>query len=172
MTPLRVEHLRTAYGAVVVNRDVSLTVEQHEIVTILGLNGAGKSTLLWTISGLLRPKDGSIRLDGNDVTGGDAAVVVMQDDEVPPSPISPPLALATMRSIAIVWSVAGVIRPPTLRITAASPGRRPNISTGSTAHALTIPNVRNSRRPDRAPFNPFPKRRPLHDPDWLAGIKA
>src|SRR5580704_13980732 len=48
-----------------------------------------------------------------------------------PGAISP-LALAMMRSIAIVWSVAGVIRPPTLRITAALPGARPNISTGST----------------------------------------
>jgi branched-chain amino acid transport system ATP-binding protein len=45
MTLLQVEHLRTAYGAVVVNRDVSLTVDQGEIVTILGPNGAGKSTV-------------------------------------------------------------------------------------------------------------------------------
>jgi branched-chain amino acid transport system ATP-binding protein len=69
MTLLQVEHLRTAYGAVVVNRDVSLTVEGYEIVTILGPNGAGKSTLLRAISGLLRPKNGTIRFDGNDVTG-------------------------------------------------------------------------------------------------------
>ena len=68
MTLLQVEHLRTAYGAVVVNRDVSLTVEHHEIVTILGPNGAGKSTLLRAISGLLRPKNGTIRLDGKEVT--------------------------------------------------------------------------------------------------------
>ena len=69
MTLLQVEHLRTAYGAVVVHRDVSLTVDQDEIVTILGPNGAGKSTLLRAISGLLRPKNGIIRFDGNDVTG-------------------------------------------------------------------------------------------------------
>src|SRR5262249_55928131 len=69
MTLLQVEHLRTAYGAVVVNQDVSLTVDQHEIVTILGPNGAGKSPLLRAISGLLRPKNGTIRFDGNDVTG-------------------------------------------------------------------------------------------------------
>jgi branched-chain amino acid transport system ATP-binding protein len=68
MTLLQVEHLRTAYGAVVVNRDVSLTVDQREIVTILGPNGAGKSTLLRAISGLLRPKNGTIRFHGNDVT--------------------------------------------------------------------------------------------------------
>jgi branched-chain amino acid transport system ATP-binding protein len=69
MTLLQVEHLRTAYGPVVVNRDVSLTVDQHEIVTILGPNGAGKSTLLRAISGLLRPKKGSIRFDGQNVGG-------------------------------------------------------------------------------------------------------
>jgi branched-chain amino acid transport system ATP-binding protein len=72
MTLLQVEHLRTAYGAVVVNRDVSLTVDQHEIVTILGPNGAGKSTLLRAISGLLRPKNGTIRFDGNDITSAPA----------------------------------------------------------------------------------------------------
>jgi branched-chain amino acid transport system ATP-binding protein len=69
MTLLQVENLRTAYGAVVVNRDLSLTVDGHEIVTILGPNGAGKSTVLRAISGLLRPKNGTIRFKGNDVTG-------------------------------------------------------------------------------------------------------
>jgi branched-chain amino acid transport system ATP-binding protein len=69
MTLLQVEHLRTAYGAVVVNRDLSLTVDGHEIVTILGPNGAGKSTVLRAISGLLRPKNGMIRFKGREVTG-------------------------------------------------------------------------------------------------------
>ena len=69
MTLLQVDHLRTAYGAVIVNRDVSLTVEENEIVIILGPNGAGKSTLLRAISGLLRPKTGSIQFNSKDVTG-------------------------------------------------------------------------------------------------------
>jgi branched-chain amino acid transport system ATP-binding protein len=69
MTLLQVEHLRTAYGAVVVNRDVSLTVDQSEIVTILGPNGAGKSTVLRAICGLLRPKRGTVHFEGQDVTG-------------------------------------------------------------------------------------------------------
>jgi branched-chain amino acid transport system ATP-binding protein len=69
MTLLQVEHLRTAYGAVVVNRDVSLTVDPGEIVTILGPNGAGKSTVLRAICGLLRPKRGSVHFEGQDVTG-------------------------------------------------------------------------------------------------------
>ena len=69
MSLLQVEHLRTAYGAVVVNRDVSLAVDQREIVTILGPNGAGKSTVLRAICGLLRPKRGTVHFDGKDVTG-------------------------------------------------------------------------------------------------------
>jgi branched-chain amino acid transport system ATP-binding protein len=69
MMGLEVEHLRTAYGPVVVSRDVSLNVGQQEIVTILGPNGAGKSTLLRAIAGLLRPKKGIIRWNGRDVTG-------------------------------------------------------------------------------------------------------
>src|SRR5260221_11872668 len=69
MTLLQVEHLRTAYAAVVVNRDVSLSVDQGEIVTILGPNGAGKSTVLRAICGLLRPKRGTVHFEGQDVTG-------------------------------------------------------------------------------------------------------
>jgi branched-chain amino acid transport system ATP-binding protein len=68
MNLLQIEHLRTAYGAVVVNRDVSLTVNEEEIVTILGPNGAGKSTLLRAICGLLRPKRGTVLFDCRDVT--------------------------------------------------------------------------------------------------------
>src|SRR5260221_13686254 len=69
MTLLQVEHLRTAYAAVVVNRDVSLSVDQGEIVTILGPNGAGKSTVLRAICGLLRPKRGTVPFEGQDITG-------------------------------------------------------------------------------------------------------
>jgi branched-chain amino acid transport system ATP-binding protein len=69
MSLLRVEDLWTAYGPIVVNRSVSLTVGEAEIVTIIGSNGAGKSTLLKTIAGLKRPKSGSIRLGEKDVAG-------------------------------------------------------------------------------------------------------
>jgi branched-chain amino acid transport system ATP-binding protein len=69
MTLLQVDHLLTAYGPVVVSRDVSLTVGDREIVTVLGPNGAGKSTLLRAVSGLVRPKKGTILFEGKDVTG-------------------------------------------------------------------------------------------------------
>jgi len=66
---LELTDLWTAYGPIVVNRDVSIAVGEGEIVTIIGSNGAGKSTLLKTIAGLKRPKSGTIRLSGEDVTG-------------------------------------------------------------------------------------------------------
>jgi branched-chain amino acid transport system ATP-binding protein len=66
---LQVEDLWTAYGPITVNRDITLSVNEGEIVTIIGTNGAGKSTLLKSIAGLKRPKSGRIRFDGEDVTG-------------------------------------------------------------------------------------------------------
>ena len=52
MSLLHVEDVWTAYGPIVVNRGVSIEVDEGEIVTIIGSNGAGKSTLLKTIAGL------------------------------------------------------------------------------------------------------------------------
>lgn len=65
---LEVENIHTYYGHIHALKDVSLSVETGEIVTLIGANGAGKTTLLKTISGLLRPRLGSIRLDGEDLT--------------------------------------------------------------------------------------------------------
>jgi len=64
MTMLSVQDLHVYYGKVHALKGISLGVEQGEIVTLLGANGAGKSTTLRTISGLLRPQQGEIRLDG------------------------------------------------------------------------------------------------------------
>ncbi len=69
MSLLSVDQLDTAYGVVQVTRDVSLTVEEGEIVTIIGPNGAGKSTILRAISGLLKPRRGTISFNGRNVTG-------------------------------------------------------------------------------------------------------
>ncbi|GLS21885.1 ABC transporter ATP-binding protein [Labrys miyagiensis] len=69
MTLLSVSNVTNGYGATIVDRDVSLTLADNEIVTILGPNGAGKSTLLKTIVGLVKPRIGSISLNGEDVTG-------------------------------------------------------------------------------------------------------
>jgi branched-chain amino acid transport system ATP-binding protein len=68
MPMLEVEKINTYYGQIHALRDVSITVEKGEIVTIIGANGAGKSTMLKTTSGLLKPRSGSIRLEGEDLT--------------------------------------------------------------------------------------------------------
>jgi branched-chain amino acid transport system ATP-binding protein len=61
---LEVEDLRVAYGGIEALRGISFTVDEGEIVTLLGANGAGKTTTLRTVSGLLRPKTGTIVFDG------------------------------------------------------------------------------------------------------------
>ncbi|MDR1612554.1 MAG: ABC transporter ATP-binding protein [Planctomycetota bacterium] len=61
---LELKDLRVAYGPVTALHHLNLTVERGEIVSILGANGAGKSTTLMTISGLARPKAGSIHFEG------------------------------------------------------------------------------------------------------------
>jgi len=65
---LEVEGIHTYYGNIHALKDVSITVEKGEIVTIIGANGAGKSTMLKTTSGLLKPRKGSIRLDDEELT--------------------------------------------------------------------------------------------------------
>jgi branched-chain amino acid transport system ATP-binding protein len=65
---LEIENVHTYYGQIHALKGVSLTVDKGEIVTLIGANGAGKSTLLKTTSGLLRPRQGFIRLDGEELT--------------------------------------------------------------------------------------------------------
>ncbi len=65
---LNIQNLCVQYGAFKALTDVSLTVEQGLIVSIVGANGAGKTTLLNTISGLLRPTAGRILFEGVDLT--------------------------------------------------------------------------------------------------------
>src|SRR4030065_954853 len=62
MAMLEVDHVHAFYGQIHALKGISLTVEQGEIVTLIGANGAGKSTTLKTISGLLRPREGQMRL--------------------------------------------------------------------------------------------------------------
>jgi branched-chain amino acid transport system ATP-binding protein len=68
MAMLEVENVHVYYGNIHALRGVSLTVEEGEIVTLIGANGAGKSTTLFTISGLLKPRDGAVRLEGDDLS--------------------------------------------------------------------------------------------------------
>mgnify|MGYP005843160207 CR=1 FL=1 len=65
---LEVKDLHVSYGAIAALKGVSFTVGEGEIVTLIGANGAGKSTILRTISGLVRPRSGSIQFAGADIT--------------------------------------------------------------------------------------------------------
>jgi len=68
MAMLEVENVHAYYGKIHALKDISLTVEKGEIVTLIGANGAGKSSTLRAMSGLLRPREGKIRFDGEDLT--------------------------------------------------------------------------------------------------------
>lgn len=65
---LDTEGLELAYGELTACRNISITVDTGEIVTLIGSNGAGKSTILRAIAGALMPRDGSVRFDGRDIT--------------------------------------------------------------------------------------------------------
>jgi len=65
---LEIRNLVAAYGAVLALDDVSMDVPAGRITAVLGANGAGKTTLLRTVSGLVRPKAGSVQLEGKDIT--------------------------------------------------------------------------------------------------------
>lgn len=73
---LEVEGLCSGYGALQVLFDVSFSVGRGEIVALMGSNGAGKTTTLRTISSQLKVMAGSIRLDGDDITGAPAESLV------------------------------------------------------------------------------------------------
>jgi branched-chain amino acid transport system ATP-binding protein len=72
---LRVEGLTSRYGKIEALHGVSFTVEEGEIVTLIGANGAGKSTTLRTVSGLKRPSGGRIIFLGETIQGAPAHVV-------------------------------------------------------------------------------------------------
>ena len=65
---LKIRNLDAGYGGLAVLRRISLHVKPGEIATIIGANGAGKTTLLKTVTGLLRPRSGTITFDGRDIS--------------------------------------------------------------------------------------------------------
>jgi len=73
---LKIHNIDVYYGNIQALRNVSLEVNEGEIVTLIGANGAGKSTLLKTISGLLKPKLGSIEYLGSNIDGKAAQSIV------------------------------------------------------------------------------------------------
>ncbi|KAA0218822.1 MAG: ABC transporter ATP-binding protein [Lautropia sp.] len=69
MSLLEVSGLHSYYGDSHILFDVSLRVEKHEVVALLGRNGAGKSTTLKSLMGVVTPRAGSVRLDGHELAG-------------------------------------------------------------------------------------------------------
>ena len=69
MNVLEVEGLNTFYGKSHILHGVGMTVREGELVTLLGRNGAGKTTTLRSLIGLTRPREGTVRVFGQDVTG-------------------------------------------------------------------------------------------------------
>ena len=67
MAMLEVENIHTYYGNIHALKGVSLTVDKGEIVTLIGGNGAGKSTTLRTITGIMKPLEGHVKLEGEDL---------------------------------------------------------------------------------------------------------
>jgi branched-chain amino acid transport system ATP-binding protein len=77
VTPiLEIDDIHTYYGSIHALKGISLTVNEGEIVTLLGANGAGKTTTLRSINGLNRPRDGKITFQGRDITGTPAHEIV------------------------------------------------------------------------------------------------
>lgn len=73
---LQVNDINVFYGNIQALHNVSIEVNEGEIVTLIGANGAGKSTLLKTLSGLLKPKTGDITYLGNKISGKPAQTIV------------------------------------------------------------------------------------------------
>ncbi len=75
-TLLQVKNVTKSFGSVIANNDISFEVAAGEIVALLGENGAGKSTLVKSVFGLVRPDQGEIYIDGNEMAPGDTAAVI------------------------------------------------------------------------------------------------
>ncbi|MGM9668309.1 MAG: ABC transporter ATP-binding protein [Faecousia sp.] len=68
MALLEVKNLKVSYGLIQAIKDVSFTVEEGQIVTLIGANGAGKTTIMHAVSGLIPKQSGKITFDGKDIT--------------------------------------------------------------------------------------------------------
>lgn len=78
MAMLEVNDIHTYYGNIHALKGVSINVKEGEIVTLIGANGAGKTTTLRTITGLLKPRKGSVTLQGEDITPFKANEIVFK----------------------------------------------------------------------------------------------
>ena len=84
MSLLEVEAINSYYGDSHILFDVSMRVEEHEVVALLGRNGAGKTTTLQTLMGLVAPRSGEIRLEGNRIDGQPAFAIAKRGVQLVP----------------------------------------------------------------------------------------
>ena len=98
MNKLEVRNVSLAFGDHQVLRDVSIHLKEGELVCLLGVSGGGKTTLFNVISGLLRPDEGQVFLDGEDVTGqpGRISYMLQKDLLLPYRTIEDNVALPLM----------------------------------------------------------------------------
>ena len=73
---LKVNDLKVNYGGIEAVKGISFEVPDKSIVTLIGANGAGKSTTLKTISGLVRPKSGTVEFEGENITAKDPTYIM------------------------------------------------------------------------------------------------
>jgi len=73
---LDISDIHTYYGSIQALKGISLQIREGEVVTLLGANGAGKTTTLRSINGLIRPRQGSIKFEGRDITAAPAHEIV------------------------------------------------------------------------------------------------
>lgn len=78
MALLELDNVHTYYGHIHALKGISLSVDEGEIVTLIGANGAGKTTTLRTISGLLKPREGQVRFSGGDLAPYPAHEIVFK----------------------------------------------------------------------------------------------
>lgn len=78
MPMLEVKDIHSFYGNIEALKGISLTVDKGEIVTLIGANGAGKTTTLKSISGVMHPRQGTITLDGEDISDCPPHLIVMK----------------------------------------------------------------------------------------------
>lgn len=74
---LEISGLNVCYGNIHAVKDVSISVQKGEFISLLGANGAGKSTILKTLSGLMKPRSGKIICNGKDIAGADPKAIAL-----------------------------------------------------------------------------------------------
>ncbi len=76
MSILKLENIETFYGNIQALKSINISIEEGEIVTLIGANGAGKSTTLMSICGIVKPRRGKIFFQGNDISGREPEKIV------------------------------------------------------------------------------------------------